>query len=62
VTEVKKTKRAELLKRIEELLDDPDCIVRVQRELSHEVGANMAKGSDFVSGKRVTIIIVGTAK
>jgi len=59
MSEDKKTKPADVVKRVEELLDDPNCIVRIQREMTSEgTGAQRA----FVPGKRVTIIIVGTPK
>lgn len=61
MTEPKKTKTAELLTQIEKLLKDPDCVVRVQREMIHD-GISVDGVAAFVPGKRVTIIIVGTPK
>jgi hypothetical protein len=56
--------KAELLKKISDLLDLEDCSVRIQREMSHEQFVQLQKRDTdaFVIGKRVTIIVVGTTK
>lgn len=53
--------KGEILTKINELLDAPDCVVRVQRELTPSQQQKNEKNV-YVTGKRVTIIIVGSVK
>lgn len=56
---VTKKNKQEILKQVAELLDAKDCVVRVQREMTPEQ-TNAAPSDNFIVGKRVTIIVVGT--
>lgn len=54
--------KSEILETVTKLLNAPDCVVRVQRELTPDIHSpsHPPDPDKFVIGKRVTIIIVGT--
>lgn len=52
--------KSSILEKVKELLEAPDCVVRVQREIKRVNYGDNRDGSAFETGPRVTLIIVAT--